>query len=526
MTAAALTVADLLRPLRDVADRGVKIEDRFVSWSEHRVLAKAAAQQIESLIPEGRPPHFGVLLPNIEEMSILLEVAGTTPLVLVALNPLRTPAALATDAIRADCAVIVTNEDYRKLTSSLPDDITVLDVSELRQVPAEAEDERTPEPDELFALVFTSGTSGDPKAVRCTQSKVAGAGLMLAGRFGLGERDTVYVSMPLFHSNAILAGWAVGIASGGSVALARRFSASRFISEIRRFGATYANYVGTPLSYVLSTPGREDDRDNPLRNAYGNEGHPDDLKKFASRFDVTVTDGYGSTEGGIAIRRTPQTPAAALGPLEPGIAVVDPLTDSVCATARFDADGRLLNPAEAVGELVDTTGPGRFTGYYRDPEAEAERLRGGWYRSGDLAYLDEQGFAYFAGRVGDWLRVRGENLGTRPIASALRSHPAIVDAAVFGVPGSRVGDTVMAAVVCERVLTESDLTALVFDESRLAELQRPSFIRLMQSLPRTASFKTLTRLLAAEGTDTDDPVYRLTADGYRAYTPDDRKVPQ
>ena len=111
-------------------------------------------------------------------------------------------------------------------------------------------------------LIFTSGTSGEPKAVRCTHGKIAVPGRMLAGRFGLGTGDTVYVSMPMFHSNAIMAGWAVGLAAGATIALRRRFSASGFLPDIRAFGATYANYVGRPLSYVLATPERADDVGN------------------------------------------------------------------------------------------------------------------------------------------------------------------------------------------------------------------------------------------------------------------------
>ena len=133
-------------------------------------------------------------------------------------------------------------------------------------------------------LIFTSGTSGEPKAVRCTHGKIAIPGQMLAGRFGLGTGDTVYVSMPMFHSNAIMAGWAVGLAAGAAIAMRRRFSASGFLPDVRAFGATYANYVGKPLSYVLATPERADDADNPLRIAYGNEGAPGDLARFAERF--------------------------------------------------------------------------------------------------------------------------------------------------------------------------------------------------------------------------------------------------
>ena len=105
--------------------------------------------------------------------------------------------------------------------------------------------------------------------------------------------------------------------------LRRKFSASQFLPDVRRYGATYANYVGKPLSYVLATPERPDDADNPLRAVYGNEGAPADVERFATRFNTLVMDGFGSTEGGIAIGRTPDTPPGSLGPLPDGTEIVD-----------------------------------------------------------------------------------------------------------------------------------------------------------------------------------------------------------
>ena len=133
-------------------------------------------------------------------------------------------------------------------------------------------------------LIFTSGTSGDPKAVRITHEKVAFPGVMLADRFGDHRRRRLYVSMPLFHSNAVMAGYGAGRWPGATVALARRFTACGFLPDVRRFGATYANYVGKPLTYVLATPERADDADNPLRIVFGNEAAERDIEAFGTRF--------------------------------------------------------------------------------------------------------------------------------------------------------------------------------------------------------------------------------------------------
>lgn len=178
----------------------------------------------------------------------------------------------------------------------------------------------------------------------------------------------------------------------------------------------------------------------------------------------------------MAVSRSPDAPPGALGRLSDGVAVLDPETGRPCPPARFSPGGELLNPAEAVGELVNTAGPGMFAGYYNDAEADASRMRGGRYWSGDLAYADAGGLCWFAGRAGQWLRVDGENLGTAPVERGLLRHPAIAAAAVYGVPD-------------------------------LGRKQQPRFVRVARELPRTATFKVLTRLLAAERWRTSDPVW-------------------
>ena len=377
-----------------------------------------------------------------------------------------------------------------------------LDALPLKTGPAAADD--------LLMLIFTSGTSGEPKAVRCTHGKIAVPGRMLADRFGLTAADTVYVSMPMFHSNAIMAGWAVGLAAGAAIALRRRFSASGFLPDVRAFGATYANYVGKPLSYVLATPVRPDDADNPLRIAYGNEGAASDLARFAERFGCHVIDGFGSTEGGVAITRTPDTPPGALGKLADGVAVLNPETGRQCSPASFGPGGELLNPAEAVGEFVNTRGAGLFAGYYHDAEADASRMRDGMYWSGDLGYADSRGFCWFAGRAAGWLRIDGENLGTAPVERVLQRHPAISEAAVYGVPDPAAGDQIMACIVLRSgaSLTPAELGAFLAGQSDIGRKQHPRFVRVASQLPRTATFKVLTRVPpAADRWNTSDPVW-------------------
>ncbi|MEH3142206.1 MAG: long-chain-fatty-acid--CoA ligase FadD17 [Mycobacterium kyogaense] len=499
----ASTVAALLAPLADVQDGGVHGIDgsgqvSFVSWRDHLIDAAALAAALRARLDPDRPPHVGVLAGNTPFFSRMLAAAAMSGIVPVGLNPTRRGAALQRDVDHADCQLVLADRD-----SAVPG-IAAIDVescsftAELNSHAGADVEFHDAAPDDLFMLIFTSGTSGDPKAVRCTHEKVAVPGLMLAQRFGLGPSDTCYLSMPLFHSNAIMAGWAPAVAGRASIALRRKFSASQFFPDVRRVNATYANYVGKPLSYILATPERSDDADNPLRVAYGNEGAPRDLSRFAQRFDVEVVDGFGSSEGGVSIARTPDTPQGALGPLVGGVSIVDVETGDEC-------------PPGVIGELVNTAGPGQFRGYYNDPEADSDRLRGGVYHSGDLAYRDDRGFAYFAGRLGDWLRVDGENLGTAPIERILMRCPGVTEAAVYAIPDDSVGDRVMAALVLPdpAAFRPQDFIEFLCAQDDLGSKQWPAYVRVATALPRTETFKVIKRQLSAEGTDCADAVFEI-----------------
>jgi fatty-acyl-CoA synthase len=494
------TVAGLLSPLVDVDDRGVYFEDSFTSWRDHLKHGAAVAAALRARLDPDRPPHVGVLLQNTPLFSAVLVAAGLTEIVPVGLNPVRRGAALQRDITHADCQVVLTDSASAEVLG----DVEHIDVDSApwaAEVAAYADEPVVAyqaHPGDPFMLIYTSGTSGDPKAVICSQGKVAIAGEMMKQRFDLGATDVCYVSMPLFHSNAVLVGWSVAVASRGSLALRRKFSASQFLPDIRRYGATYANYVGKPLSYVLATPEQPGDADNPLRAVYGNEGAPADVERFATRFNTLVMDGFGSTEGGIAIGRTPDTPPGALGPLPPGTEIIDVESGEPC-------------PPGVTGELVNVSDAGRFEGYYNDPDADAERMRGGAYHSGDLAYRDENNFAYFAGRLGDWMRVDGENLGSAPIERVLLRHPDVVEVAVYGIPAPDVGDQVMAALVLTQGATfdPDGFRAFLTEQTDLGPKQWPSVVRVGTTLPRTETFKVIKRQLQAEGVDCPDRVYSI-----------------
>lgn len=530
--------------LARVGDDHLGLRTRHHEWTWDDVVAESAARanwamsMRDSLFPS-EPFHIGVLLPNVEDFVFWLGGAALAGAVIVGINPTRGDADMAADIRHADCQLIVTDSTYRDRLDGLDglnhDRIVLVDspdyarrVEEHRTAPRRAPDVG---PDSLFLLLFTSGTTGASKAVRCTQGRLARIAGYAAASYGHHRNDVEYCCMPLFHGNALMALWAPALSVGATVCLTPSFSASSFLPDVRYFDATFFTYVGKALAYLMATPETPDDAHNTLTRGFGTEASPEDQVEFRRRFGAELFEGYGSSEGGRAAIADPDAPPEALGrPAHAGITIVDPETLHTCPPAIRDAHGRLLNPDQAVGEIVDKFGARDFEGYYRDDAANADRIRHGWYWTGDLGYVDEAGFLYFAGRRGDWIRVDGENTSALSIERVLRRHPDVIAAAVYGVPDPRSGDQVMAALEVAEP-ERFDMTTFagyLVDAHDLGSKGIPRFVRLSPRLPVTGSNKILKRDLQAarwqhaEG----DLVYRWAGRGrpdYRLMTSADRE---
>jgi fatty-acyl-CoA synthase len=501
------TLRDLLLARAEDDRTALLAGDRRWTWREYVETAAARARALDDLLEDDRPAHVGVLLDNSPEMAFQLAAAGFGRHVLVGLNTTRRGSALLADVRKGDVQVLVVDDAHAGLLEGLDlQGVRVLDAPPVIE-PVETPDldrldHRGPvTPHSLFMLIFTSGTSGDPKAVRVTHEKVVHPGQYLVERLGLTRDDVHYVSMPLFHSNAVMAGWGPALVTGAAVALAERFSATGFLPDVRRYRATYANYVGKPLAYVLATPEQPDDADNPLRLVFGNEAGERDTVEFARRFGCRVVDGFGSTENAVIVTRVDGTPPGSLGQPFPGVAVLDPETGQECPRATYDEHGQVTNLDSCVGELVNTEGTGQFAGYYNDEAATAERMRDGMYWSGDLAYRDADGWVYYAGRTADWLRVDGENLAAAPIERIFLRHPAVSEAAVYAVPDPHAGDQLVAALVTTAPIDPDEWQAFLADQEDLGSKAWPRYVRVLPSLPRTATNKVLKRDLRADGVE-------------------------
>jgi fatty-acyl-CoA synthase len=503
------TVQQLLRARMHEDTPAVIHHDRTWTWREHLTEAAAEASTLIGLADNTRPLHVGALLGNSPAMLRSMAAAALGGYVLCGINTIRRGVGLLADIRRADCQLLLVDPDHVPLLDGLDlatvPAVTVLDVSSRRYLDAVAAapplvPHREVGPSDTLMMIFTSGTSGDPKAVRFAHVAAILCGASLIAQFEITESDVCYLAMPLFHSNGVAAGWAVAIGSGAAMVPAR-FSPSRFLADIRRHNITYMNYVGKPLALVLSTPEKPDDADNTLRVAFGNEATDRDIAEFTRRFGCRVVDSFGSSEFAVIVTREDGTPAGSIGKGYPGVAVYKPEAVTECAPAVFDENGALANFDEAVGELVNTQGGGPFSGYYNDPTATNERMRHGMYWSGDLAYRDADGWIYLAGRTADWLRVDGENLAAVPIERILQRLAPINQVAVYGVPDEQVGDQVMAAVVLDegQSLTPEEFEKFLAAQPDLSAKAWPRFVRINEELPKTATNKILKRELIHAG---------------------------
>jgi steroid-22-oyl-CoA synthetase len=528
------TTADLLRARAADQHTGLLFEDERYSWAE--IVQHGARRATLALAERGPGPfHIGVLLDNEPEYVFWIAGAALAGAAVVGINPTRRGAELAHDIAHTDCQMIVTDTAHRHVLDGLdtgvaPERILCIDAADYpARIEAHAAD-RLPthvDPSTPLLLLFTSGSTGAPKAVVCSQGRFTSISQRMPSSFGLTVDDVCYNAMPMFHGNALMACWSPTLTTGGAWALRRSFSASGFLPDVRRFGATYINYVGRSLAYILATPEQPDDADNPVRLAFGTEASDRDLTEFTRRFGCRFAEGYGSSEGLITISKTPEAPPTALGlaPADIDVIVADPDTGEECPRASFGAHGQLQNLA-AIGELVRRNPGDQFEGYYNNASADAERLRGGWYWSGDLAYRDADGYLYFAGRGNDWLRVDSENFAAAPIERIIARFPGVLVDAVYPVPDSRTGDQVMVAIELEpgAAFDVAAFDRFLGDQPDLGTKWSPRFVRIVERMPLTGSNKIDKKPLRVIRWDGPDLVWWRPAKGrpLQRMTDDDR----
>jgi fatty-acyl-CoA synthase len=528
------TIAGLLLARAEDDNTALLFEDQRWSWRELVREAAARSAVMQELRPRGRPWHVGVLLENTPEYIFLIAGAALCGATVVGINPTRRGAGLAADIHGTDCAMIVTDSAYGGLLDGigLPESLRILDaggggyaglLGSCRGAAVAAAPEGL-DPRSALLLLFTSGSTGAPKAVICSTGRWAY--ICQVNPIAFGPGDVAYNAMPIFHGNALMAALGPCLANGSAFAMRRRFSASGFLPDIRRFGATFFNYVGRSLDYILAQPERPEERDNRLRFGFGTEASARDRAEFSRRYGCPLLESYGSSEGTVYLICTPGTPDGALGVPQHGFTVeIVNARGEVCPPARFDAGGVLLNAAEAIGEIVSRGAAARFEGYYNNPQASRDRLRDGDYWTGDLGYRDEDGFFWFAGRTADWLRVDGENFAAAPVEQILGRFPGVTAAAVYAVPDPVTGDQVMAALeIPGGEFDPGAFGSFLGAQPDLGTKQSPRLIRITASLPETATHKVSKPALRRLLWHGEDPVYERDGESYVPMTAERKRA--
>ncbi|MGB3709342.1 AMP-binding protein [Gordonia sp. (in: high G+C Gram-positive bacteria)] len=511
-----VTTADLLQRRCDDDSPALFFEDREWSWREfvrEAAVRAAALTALRQQQPDG-PWHVGVLMDNDPEYLFLVCGAALAGATIVGVNPTRRGAELTSDIARTDCQAIVVGDSYADLVSDFPESVRAVPASgdEYRELLTDAADSTAADwtdptlQDHHLLLLFTSGSTGAPKAVICSSARLAAIGVLNV--HGIKPDDIAYNAMPMFHGNALMSAWAPIAAVGGAFVLRKKFSASNFLPDIQKYGATFFNYVGRSLAYILAQPERPDESSNSLRFGWGTEASARDRDEFSRRFGAPITESYGASEGVCVIVRDETTPPGALGIPNPalGMTVLDP-DGNECPPAEFAADGSLLNGSKAIGEIVARDGGARFEGYYNNPEAYADNVRNGDYWSGDLAYRDANGVYWFAGRTNDWIRVDSENFSTAPLERIAARYPGTTGAAAYAVPDPQTGDRVMVTLEYHGDFDADDFLKFMRAQPDLGTKQMPSFVRITEAFPLTATRKLNKAPLRQSGWRTDDPVF-------------------
>jgi acyl-CoA synthetase (AMP-forming)/AMP-acid ligase II len=557
----------------EVADR-VFLRDGDRTWTYRRfrdesvrmahLLGRRLGPQSEK-----RPGHVAMILENHLELASLYGGCAYGGLTLFGINTGLRGTTLAGVVNQSRAPILIVDQRLQdevekirgQLTHVAPEQILVVRTGPGALIAEELETALTREiapadrsldapgvdvdPTKPLMVIYTSGTTGLPKGINNNHFKLLGIGMVVSSNLGLGPDDVGYACMPLFHSNAMFLGFHPAFHVGGGLAMRERFSASSFVPDVLRHGVTYWNYVGEPVHYVLAAIEKEYGGDearilaevarnprNRFRYAVGNGAAAPDIERFTAWLGLEdMFELYGSTEAAISTFRKKGDPRGSVGEITDAAVKILNERGEECPPAVLDADGKITNYAEAVGEITrvaDDTG--LFQGYFDNPEANASKYRGGVYHSGDLGHVlvvDGARHLFFDGRTDDWIRKDGENFSALQVARLLQEHPDVVLAAAYGVPCAVSDELVMAALKLRSGATFDPRAFFAFCEHQVTGggMDRkwfPDFVRLVDDFEYTQTEKILVRNLKRVHFDRhrlgDAPLFWRTR-GDSAYRP-------
>ena len=367
-------------------------------------------------------------------------------------------------------------------------------------------------PHDVSMLVYTSGTTGNPKGVMCTHLMYVAAGQGFAHWTEATSEDRFFTCLPYYHANIQYYSTMGALASGGTLVVVDRFSASRFWGQVREAQATVVNFIGMMMPVLAKNDPSPDDKDNTVRLFYGSPSFPPEfLADFQERFSTDIIVGFGMTEtcfGTIERIGEARRSGSSGGPRQH-------------PEQGFENQVRIADQVTGQHVGVDTVGeitihnPAIMPGYWRNDEQNAETLREGWLYTGDLGWVDSDGFLYFVDRKKDIIRRRGENISSQEVENVVKRHPNVLDCAVLAVP-SELGEDEVKAYVTPREGATPDPQQLVYwCADNLAYFKVPRYWEVRDELPRTPSLRVRKDVLRQEREDLKEGCFDMEAAGIK-----------
>ncbi len=496
--------------------------DEVMTFADLQSRANSLAAE---LIARGfaRGDRFGLMMRNHPAFVAAMVAASITGTVFVPIDPRTRGEKLAYTLRNSSCKAMVAG-DYNlaqidAVRGELPDLRFVLalesgedaarpigefagvdSLDRVLEKPVPTVDVRVESPSDALQLIYTSGTTGDPKGVVMDNGRYGGMSALGRSVFGFRDDDKLYTGLSLTHGNAQCATLAGALCLEIPAVISRRFTKSRLWDICRKHGCTTFSLLGGMATAIYSEPTRPDDVDNPVRMVTS-AGMPLAIwESFEKRFGVDILEWYGAVEGGIAFKPIGEGPVGSFGKAGPGLEmkILDE-NDSEC-------------PPQVQGEICSraTSGEPPKVEYHGLPEASEKKTRGGWLRSGDIGHIDEDGWLFFDFREGGGLRHNGDFVNPGFVEKVIAEHPGVSDVFVYGVPaksGAPGEKDIVAAIVAQPDATLDPASVFATCIEGLEGNFVPSYLQVVDQIPKTASEKPQERFLIERFAPDADGVY-------------------
>ncbi len=462
-----------------------------VSWAEAAARSREIACQIDTLgLADGAPVAVAAQNSLWSTLCFTGITAGgylATPLNLVA------GARVMSYVIEHSGArVILCTDDQRQLIdealASVDRDVAIIRLDpdhgpEWPDGPAPATTPRaTPDADSAGLLMYTSGTTGNPKGVVLSHANLMAAGMNIVDGHGIGRDDTGMCVLPIYHINGLCVTVMGTLMSGGGLVMPYRFSVRAFWQQVRESHVSWFSAVPTLFAYLLNddTPPQIDRSRLRFSRSASAPLSPEIHRRFEDRFGIPIIETMGLTETGAQILSNPMPPGTRkIG--SPGVAVGNEI---------IIGDEAQRQVARGVTGEILVRGANVMQGYLSQPEETASTITAdGWLRTGDLGHMDEDGFVFVTGRIKELIIKGGENIAPREVDEVLLEHDTILEAAAFAVPCEQYGQRVEACIRFKPDRAADEATLLAHCVARLGKFKAPERIHTLDDLPKGPSGK-------------------------------------